>query len=157
MSDAGTVIQSCTSFATTFAVFLTVNEITTRVFGYVEAGVALPVILSFALEPFGIVTRTVALAVLFFRFGSVWGPGVSVAVLTNVEPARSLPTVATIRISKLALGIISPALQVTFLPVKVQPSNALDVALATVRPSGSSSTTTAPVELAGPALATPIV
>jgi hypothetical protein len=36
-------------------------------------------------------------------------------------------------------------------------TKALEVALATVRPSGRSSTTAAPVELAGPALATPIV
>ena len=67
LSDAGTVMQSCTSFATTFAVFLTVNEITTLDFGAVDDGLALPVILSFAIEPFGVVTRTVASAVLLAR------------------------------------------------------------------------------------------
>ena len=137
--------------------FVTVNEITTFALGLADDGLALPVIFSFAIEPFGVVTRTVASAVLLARFGSFCAPGVNVAVFTNVVPARSLPTVATIRISKLAPGMISPALQVAFCPATTQPSNALEVALATVRPSGRSSTTTAPVELAGPALATPIV
>ena len=99
-------------------------------------------------------TVMVALLVLLAALGSVCAPGVRVAVLVMIAPAHPESTWATISTWNPAAGTISPAWHVTVCPLMAQASGMLLDRLMGVRPAGSVSVSDAPVDGAGPLLAT---
>ena len=99
-------------------------------------------------------TVMVALLVLLAAVGSLSAPGVRVAVLVMTAPAQFESTWATTSTWKPAAGTISPAWQVTVCPLRVQVSGALLDRLSGVSPAGRTSVSDAPLDVAGPLLAT---